>query len=69
MPNDVGMHSKPKLTSREVAARFNVDRSTVIRWVGSGRLQGEFEPGWPGTTGRWVFDSDEVERLAAKVAA
>lgn len=64
------MHSsKPKLTSREVAARFNVARSTVTRWVASGRLRAELEPGWPGSTGRWVFDPDEVERLAEKLAA
>lgn len=49
-------------TTREVAQRFNVDVSTVARWVRDGKLRPAFEV--TGRTGARLFSHDELERFA-----
>lgn len=55
------------LTSAEVCERLNIDRSTLSRWVASGRITPALK--MPGIRGPFLFDPAEVERLAEAGAA
>ncbi|WP_083812643.1 helix-turn-helix domain-containing protein [Gordonia neofelifaecis] len=54
--------SEPPLSTAEVARMFSVTPVTISRWVRSGRLRTAGK--MPGTTGAYVFDRAEIERLA-----
>lgn len=49
------------LTTGEAVERLNIDRSTLTRWVASGRIEPAHKG--PGRTGGYVFAADEVERV------
>lgn len=58
------MHNEPHyLTSAEAAERLGVDRSTLSRWVASGRIK----PVWkmPGRRGPFLFRPADVDALKA----
>lgn len=49
------------LTSSQVADLFEVDRSTVLRWVGAGRLKPYRKR--RGKSGSYLFDPDTIGRI------
>jgi predicted site-specific integrase-resolvase len=51
----------PLLTSAEVCAEFGIDRSTLVRWVASGKIAAEQK--LPGDTGAYLFHPHEVARV------
>ena len=54
--------SQPRLiTAEEVAERLGVNRSTITRWVQSGRLPTALV--FPGKRGPRLFDEAAVERF------
>lgn len=55
------------ISSAEACQRLHVDRSTLMRWVKSGRI----EPVHRGTgvRGAMVFNAADVDRLAERVAS
>lgn len=58
MPNEL-------LTSAETCEALSIDRSTLSRWVASGRIQTAFK--MPGRTGGFLFAPTEVERVKAEL--
>ena len=59
------MHQKPNLlTAAETCAELGgIDRSTLTRWVQSGRITPARK--LPGLTGAYLFDPTEVQRVKA----
>ena len=55
------------MTSAEVCDRLGIDRSTLSRWVASGRIA--YVHKLPGKTGPFLFTRKEVERVRAEYAA
>lgn len=58
------MAQTPLLSTAEAVERLNIDRSTLTRWVASGRIVPAHKG--PGRTGSYVFASEEVERVRAE---
>lgn len=59
------MHNEsPYLTSAEACQRLGIDRSTLSRWVASGRIKPAVK--LPGLRGAMLFDPATVD--AAKAA-
>lgn len=48
------------LGSAEVCERIGIDRSTLTRWIQTGRIK--FAQKIPGPKGAYLFDPAEVER-------
>ncbi len=61
------MHTYDVLSSAEAAERLDIDRSTLSRWVASGRIAPVIRGG--GTNGAMFFSSDDVDELIGKLAA
>ena len=62
------MHKQSQpLTSAEACKRLGIDRSTLSRWVASGRITPSLK--MPGLRGPFLFDAAEVERVKAEAAA
>jgi excisionase family DNA binding protein len=60
--------AQPKLlTSSEAVEHLNIDRSTLTRWVASGRIEPAHKG--PGRTGGYVFTADEVDRVRTETRA
>jgi len=55
------------LGTTEAAKRIDVDKATLTRWVASGRVVAATK--LPKKNGAYLFTRDEVERIAAEVAA
>lgn len=55
------------LRSAEVCKRLNIDRSTLSRWVASGRIATAMK--LTGIRGAFLFDAAEVERVKSGDAA
>lgn len=55
------------LTSAETVAALGIERSTLSRWVASGRIAPAVK--LPGLRGPYLFDPAEVARVRAEVAA
>lgn len=55
------------LTSAETCTALGIDRSTLSRWVSSGRILPATK--LPGVRGAFLFDPDEVNRVKSEVAA
>ena len=55
------------LTSAEVCERLGIDRSTLSRWVQTGRIAPAMKA--PGLRGAYFFTDAEVERVKAEAAA
>lgn len=53
------------LTSAEACELLAIDRSTLSRWVASGRIRSAFK--MPGRTGGFLFAKAEVERVLAEL--
>lgn len=53
------------ITSAEACQVLNIDRSTLNRWIASGRVTPTLK--LPGKTGAYLFAPDEIEK--AKAAA
>lgn len=53
----------PLITTAEAVEQLNIDRSTLTRWVASGRIQPAQK--LPGLRGAYLFNADEVERVKA----
>lgn len=51
----------------EVCERLGIDRSTLSRWVKSGRITPAMK--LDGLRGPYLFEPSEVERVAAEMAA
>lgn len=49
------------LPSKTVCERLNIDRSTLSRWVATGKIVTATQ--LPGKTGAFLFDAAEVARL------
>lgn len=49
------------LSAAETADLLKIDRSTLTRWVASGRIKPAHKT--PGLRGAYVFDETEVERV------
>ena len=49
------------LESAETCELLNIDRSTLTRWVASGRIKPAMK--LSGKTGAYLFDPSEVERV------
>lgn len=60
-------HLPDFLTSAAVCEALHIDRSTLSRWVASGRIQPATK--LPGLRGAFLFDPSEVERIKSEVAA
>lgn len=60
------MNTTP-ITSAEACDLLGIDRSTLTRWVASGRLTPAFKA--PGLRGPYFFHRTDVERLAREHAA
>jgi DNA-binding transcriptional MerR regulator len=56
-----------RLTTAQTAQRLGCAPRTVTRWVEAGLLQAADK--FPGETGGYLFDADEVERRASVLAA
>lgn len=56
-----------EITIAEAVAIAGRDRSTIIRWIGSGKLTPTRK--LPGRTGTYLLDRSEVERIAAEAVA
>lgn len=54
------------LGTREVCQQFDIDKSTLTRWVRSGRIRAALK--LPGRNGAFLFEPDEVERLRVELA-
>jgi excisionase family DNA binding protein len=52
------------LSTAEAVERLNIDRSTLTRWVSSGRIEPAHKS--PGLRGAYVFTAEEVERVRAE---
>lgn len=59
--------SLPLLRSAEVCERLSIDRSTLSRWVATGRIVPAIK--LDGIRGAFLFDAAEVERVKAGEAA
>lgn len=58
----------PDLLGTTDAARIiDVDKATLTRWVASGRVEAAVK--LPRKNGAYLFTRDEVDRMAAEVAA
>lgn len=55
------------VTSATACSWLGIDRSTLIRWVQDGRIVPAFK--YPHRNGAYLFDRDDVERIAAERAA
>lgn len=55
------------LTSADVCGELHIDRSTLSRWVQSGRIVAAHK--LPGIRGAYLFHPDEVARLRGGDAA
>lgn len=55
------------LTSAEVCDRLGIDRSTLSRWVASGRIKYAIK--LPGLRGAYVFTPEAVDAAALKAAS
>ena len=55
------------LGSSEVCERIGIDRSTLTRWIQTGRIA--YVQKLPGATGVYLFDPVEVERARADYQA
>lgn len=55
------------MTSAEACEQLGIDRSTLSRWVATSRITPAFK--LPGLRGAFMFDTSEVERVRAEVAA
>lgn len=62
MTNSRSKTKRPPVGAAQVAERFKVSRSSVTRWVTEGRLVPLVR--MPGKRGAYLFDPDEVDRLA-----
>lgn len=51
------------LTSAEACEQLNIDRSTLSRWVKSGRIETAHK--FPGKRGGFLFTVDQVRAAAA----
>ena len=51
------------LSSAEACERLAIDRSTLSRWVASGRIEPALKS--PGVRGPFVFTAAEIERVQA----
>jgi predicted site-specific integrase-resolvase len=56
-----------EITIAEAVAIAGRDRSTIIRWIGAGKLRPTRK--LPGRTGTYLLDRSEVERIAAEAVA
>ena len=54
-------------TSAEVCAELHIDRSTLSRWVASGRIAPAVKA--PGKRGAFLFSAASVEALKAEASA
>jgi predicted site-specific integrase-resolvase len=52
------------MTTNGVAARLNVDASTVARWIRTGKLKPDLKA--PGLRGAYMFSVETVEKFAAE---
>lgn len=57
----------PPIASAEACELLGIDRSTLTRWVASGRLTPAFKA--PGLRGAYFFHRADVERLARERTA
>lgn len=57
----------PPIPSSEACQILSIDRSTLSRWVASGRIAPLLKA--PGLRGPFFFDRDEVERVRQESAA
>lgn len=55
------------LSSAEACELLNIDRSTLNRWVASGRIAPSQK--LPGRTGAYLFTGSEVERARIEAAS
>lgn len=55
------MAQAPLLSTAEAVEQLNIDRSTLTRWVVSGRIKPAHKN--PGLRGAYVFDAAEVQRV------
>jgi excisionase family DNA binding protein len=55
------------LSTTQVCERLGIDRSTLTRWVGAGRIAAAHK--LPGRSGAYLFDPAEVERVKAELSA
>jgi predicted site-specific integrase-resolvase len=60
------MSTPALLSTVETADRLQVDRSTLSRWVQLGRITPAMK--LPGLTGSYLFDPEEIDRVAAERA-
>ena len=51
------------LRSAEVCARLNIDRSTLTRWVASGKISPAYK--LEGLRGAYLFAPADVDRIAS----
>lgn len=65
MPNDTATPNY--LGTVEACERIGIDRSTMTRWVQSGRIK--FAQRMPGPKGVYLFDPAEVERVRVEYQA
>lgn len=63
MPNA----DKHLIPSKEVCNRLDINRSTLTRWVASGRITPALR--LPGPSGAFLFDTTDVDRLAGELSA
>lgn len=61
------MHDSELIGSREACRLLDIDKSTLSRWVESGRLP--LVQKMPGANGAFVFSRATVERIAGERAA
>lgn len=62
------MPQNPALvTSAQACEELGIDRSTLSRWVASGRIEPALKA--PGARGSFFFDPAEVRRVKEEVAA
>lgn len=57
----------PPIPTSDVCGLLHIDRSTLSRWVASGRITPLFKA--PGTRGSFFFDPAEVQRVKQELAA
>lgn len=60
-------HKPTLLNSAEVCTQLSIDRSTLSRWVQSGRIAPAVK--LPGLRGPFLFEPAEVDRVKAEAAA
>lgn len=66
MHHSVYMTQNP-IPSAEVCEALHIDRSTLSRWVASGRITPTIK--LPGKTGAFLFDPKDVERLGRELSS